>query len=69
MKKSEIKIGKLYESAGMVLECLDLGQGRFPRTPKFRTVYPYPGELRYAEPRSITRQLSDRETEAFKPKP
>jgi hypothetical protein len=68
VKKSEIKVGKLYESAGTVIECLDLGEGRFPLVPKFRTIYPLRGQERYVTPREIQRQLSDREAEAFKAK-
>ena len=68
MRKSEIKIGRLYKRGDSVLECKDLGEGRFPSIPKFRMIYPIPGRECLFQPREIDRQLSDREAEAFQPR-
>lgn len=65
MRKSEIKIGKLYARGDAIMVCVDLGEGRFPRIPKFRMIYPIPGPERLFQPREIDRQLSDREAEAL----
>jgi hypothetical protein len=66
MKKAELKAGRMYATpSGGVVECLDLGEGRFPRTPRFRVVYPFAGQERFMEARELTRELSPRETEEF----
>lgn len=67
MKRAEVKIGKLYITKNLtVLECMDLGEGRFPRTPQFKVIFPFPGQVRIMEPRELDRALSEREAEAYK---
>lgn len=65
MKKAEIKKGKFYESKSRVVECLDLGEGRFPRVPKFREIFPPTGREMYLEPREISREMSAREMQVY----
>lgn len=66
MRRTEIKQGRYYEgTSGIVLKCLDTGEGRFPRIPKFKVIHPFPGQERVMEAREIRRQLSDREVQAY----
>lgn len=69
MKKAELKKGRMYTAAsGVVVECMDLGEGRFPRTPKFVVVYPLAGQERLMAPRELFRALSEREEAEFRKK-
>ena len=66
MRKADIKQGRLYAThSGIILECVDLGDGHFPRIPKFRTVFPFAEQERLLEPRAIARELSERETDVY----
>ena len=51
---------------GGTLECLDLGEARFPRIPSFLVLYPARGQERLAEPRQLVRELSSREAEEYR---
>ena len=67
MKKGDVKKGSVYESSsGSILECLDLGEARFPRIPSFLVLYPARGQERLAEPRQLVRELSSREAEEYR---
>jgi hypothetical protein len=67
MRQREVKIGKLYITKNQtVLECMDLGEGRFPRIPQFKVIFPFPGQVRVMQPRELERELSEREAEHYK---
>ena len=68
MKKSEIKVGKLYETSdGRILECLGAVVPYHPAATGFLEIYPSRGSKHpYTKFGNFKRELSDREAAEYK---